>query len=139
MILLIDASIALVVYYVGREMQRRISAMHSLKPQAARAMGILCVENYSDESAIKKGQEFPLFNEVTYVGSGANNDILLKDPSISRRHMFITKRGNSFYITDTSSYGTYVDGHRLVLNQESSLPFGSEIAVGNISLRFIKS
>src|SRR5271165_3825860 len=76
------------------------------------------------------GELFPLRGEVTTVGRGHGADIRLDDPSVSRLHAEIVRRGPYIYIADLglSRNGTRVNGRpvaRRVLDDGDVLSFGS--------------
>jgi hypothetical protein len=76
------------------------------------------------------GEVIPLRNEVTTVGRGLGVDVLLEDPSVSRLHAEIVRRGRYLYVADLglSRNGTRVNGRpvaRRVLDDGDVLSFGS--------------
>jgi DNA-binding CsgD family transcriptional regulator len=75
------------------------------------------------------GEVFPLRDEVTTVGRGGGVDISLEDPSVSRLHAEIIRRGDHVYVADLglSINGTRVNGRpigRRVLTDGDVLSFG---------------
>ena len=75
------------------------------------------------------GETFPLKEAVTTVGRGPGVDISLDDPSVSRLHAEIVRRGTHVYVSDLglSSNGTRVNGRpvgRRVLLEGDVLSFG---------------
>ena len=76
------------------------------------------------------GECFALGELVTTVGRGAGIDIALEDPTVSRLHAEIVRRGPHYYVCDLglSANGTRVNGRpigRRVLEQGDVLSFGS--------------
>jgi hypothetical protein len=76
------------------------------------------------------GEVIPLRNEVTTIGRGLGVDVRLDDPSVSRLHAEIVRRGPYFYLADLglSRNGTRVNGRpvaRRVLDDGDVLTFGS--------------
>ncbi|MBC7375029.1 MAG: FHA domain-containing protein [Frankiales bacterium] len=76
------------------------------------------------------GQVFGLGHEVTTVGRGAGVDIALDDPSVSRLHAELVRRGDFIYVTDLglSTNGTRVNGRpigRRVLSDGDVVAFGA--------------
>lgn len=76
------------------------------------------------------GEIFGLRDEVTTIGRGSGADIRLNDPSVSRLHAEIVRRGPYVYVADLglSRYGTRVNGRpvgRRVLDDGDVLSFGS--------------
>ena len=85
------------------------------------------------------GEVFPLGNDVTTVGRGAGVDISIDDPSVSRLHAEIVRRGDHVYVSDLglSMNGTRVNGRpvgRRVLTDGDVLSFGTaRTRVGGIA------
>jgi hypothetical protein len=76
------------------------------------------------------GEAIPLRDEVTTIGRGLRVDVRLDDPSVSRLHAEIVRRGPYFYLADLglSRNGTRVNGRpiaRRVLEDGDVLTFGS--------------
>jgi len=78
----------------------------------------------------ESGEVFPLHDEVTTVGRGKGADIRLDDPSVSRLHAELIRRGPYVYVVDLglSRNGTRVNGRpvaRRVLDEGDVLIFGA--------------
>jgi hypothetical protein len=76
------------------------------------------------------GEVISLRTEVTTVGRGRGVDIRLEDPSVSRLHAELVRRGPYVYVVDLglSRNGTRVNGRpvaRRVLNEGDVLSFGA--------------
>jgi hypothetical protein len=76
------------------------------------------------------GVLIPLHEEVTTIGRGHGVDVRLDDPSVSRLHAEIVRRGPYVYLSDLglSRNGTRVNGRpiaRRVLDDGDVLSFGS--------------
>jgi hypothetical protein len=76
------------------------------------------------------GDVISLAHEVTTVGRGKGCDIVLDDPSVSRLHAELVRRGPYVYVTDLglSRNGTRVNGRpvaRRVLDDGDVLSFGA--------------
>jgi hypothetical protein len=76
------------------------------------------------------GDTFPLEEGITTVGRGQGVDISLADPSVSRLHCEIVRRGIHIYVSDLglSANGTRVNGRpvsRRVLQEGDVLSFGT--------------
>ncbi len=84
------------------------------------------------------GEVFELRGEVTTVGRGDGVDISLQDPSVSRLHAELIRRGPYVYVTDLglSRNGTRVNGRpigRRILAEGDVLSFGAARArVGGV-------
>lgn len=75
------------------------------------------------------GETFPLLEPLTTVGRGKGVDIALQDPSVSRLHAEIYRRGPHVYVSDLglSVNGTRVNGRpvaKRVLLEGDVLSFG---------------
>jgi hypothetical protein len=87
----------------------------------------------------ESGAVIPLLANVTTIGRGLAVDVRLSDPSVSRLHAEIVRRGPYAYVTDLglSRNGTRVNGRlvaRRVLNDGDVLTFGSaRCRVGGIA------
>jgi FHA domain len=76
------------------------------------------------------GEVVPLRDDVTTVGRGQGVDIRLDDPSVSRLHAELVRRGPYVYVVDLglSRNGTRVNGRpiaRRVLDESDVLSFGT--------------
>jgi len=76
------------------------------------------------------GEVFPLGSDITTVGRGAGVDISIDDPSVSRLHAELVRRGMHVYVSDLglSTNGTRVNGRpvgRRVLLEGDVLSFGT--------------
>ena len=76
------------------------------------------------------GETFALTAEVTTVGRGRSVDISLDDPSVSRLHAELVRRGEHVYVSDLglSTNGTRVNGRpigRRLLEDGDVLAFGA--------------
>jgi hypothetical protein len=86
----------------------------------------------------ESGDIFPLRDGVTTVGRGRGADIRLDDPSVSRLHAELVRRGPYVYVVDLglSRNGTRVNGRpiaRRVLDEGDVLSFGAaRVRIGGI-------
>jgi hypothetical protein len=76
------------------------------------------------------GLTMPLREDVTTIGRGRSVDVHLSDPSVSRLHAEIVRRGPYAYVTDLglSRNGTRVNGRlvaRRILDEGDVLSFGA--------------
>ena len=69
------------------------------------------------------GATYELTSEVTTVGRGEGVDIVLDDPSVSRLHAELVRRGTYVYVSDLglSTNGTRVNG-RSPFSMSPALP-----------------
>jgi len=84
-----------------------------------------------------KGQSFDLESDITFIGRGTDNDIQIKENSVSRKHIKITKKKDSYYIEDLhSKNGTFIKGVQIHPEKVFRLAQGIPIAVGNVVISF---
>lgn len=81
-----------------------------------------------------KGLKYNLTKNITRIGKKEDNDLPLKDTTISRRHLEIEYKSDSFLLRDlNSTNGTYVNGTRV---KEAYLVPGDRIKIGRTVLEF---
>lgn len=69
------------------------------------------------------------------LGRAPGNDVVLRDPLVSRTHAIILKRGDSLVLEDLGSHnGTYVNDERI--HQIRRLRHGDRLAVGSSKILF---
>lgn|SRR5690606_24191785 len=91
--------------------------------------------NRKDTLPFKVKEYYPLGGEV-YLGRGNDNEIVIKDPYISKKHLRIVKDEDNYFLEDlASANGTYVNGHRLM--DVVKLKNGDRISVGQIEFLFV--
>lgn len=82
-----------------------------------------------------RGQEYPITQRFTRIGRGADNDIVLDDRRVSRKHAALLDTGAGFVIRDLlSANGIRVDGERIV--ESARLRDGAVIGTGGHELVF---
>ncbi|MFA7265609.1 MAG: FHA domain-containing protein [Candidatus Nanopelagicales bacterium] len=70
--------------------------------------------------------------QAVVLGRGADSDIVLADPLVSRSHCRVVQTAAALVVTDLqSSHGTYINGSRIV---ESVLSPGDTLTVGNTDI-----
>ena len=88
-------------------------------------------------SGPRAGQSIPLRAGETSLGRGTDNDVVLDDPAVSRRHAQITFQDGRYLLQDAgSSSGTLVEG-TTVSRQE--LMSGTTIQLGETELVFMQT
>ena len=87
-------------------------------------------------SGAEAGREFIMRDREMGVGRGAENDVILADPSVSREHARLVFEAGQFTLVDlTSGNGTFVNGQKI---SRQRLQHGDEIAFGNAAFRFLE-
>ncbi|HVX97504.1 MAG TPA: sigma 54-interacting transcriptional regulator [Polyangia bacterium] len=82
-----------------------------------------------------RGEAIAIGDLAMTVGSGPGNDVLLSDPTISRRHLQIEPRIEGVILRDLgSTNGSFVQGARF---QELTLGFGTEVTIGQTVLKYV--
>jgi pSer/pThr/pTyr-binding forkhead associated (FHA) protein/tetratricopeptide (TPR) repeat protein len=82
-----------------------------------------------------RGREFVLSAREITLGRGVDNDIILTDIAVSRRHLVFIREGHRFGVRDRSSgNGTLVNGVRIV--GDFFLHDGDQLELGNTLIRF---
>lgn len=82
------------------------------------------------------GRRHVLSAEVVLIGRGSENDIVLENDSVSRRHARIEKRGAYYFITDLdSTNGTYVEDELVHASRE--LRRGDQIKIGDTIIKYL--
>jgi pSer/pThr/pTyr-binding forkhead associated (FHA) protein len=82
------------------------------------------------------GREFVLNPGVNTVGR-VDSDVLIPDPTVSRKHAEIALREGAWWLTDLgSTNGTFIDGAQLKANAPVQLVNGSSIKFGTSAMVF---
>jgi pSer/pThr/pTyr-binding forkhead associated (FHA) protein len=80
------------------------------------------------------GRRYQLTRPVTVIGRGAEADVVVDDPGVSRRHAEIRMDGGSAVVRDLgSTNGTFVDGERAGALR---LADGSTVTIGRTRIVF---
>jgi len=75
-------------------------------------------------------------NGTLSLGRSSENDVVIKDPFVSKRHLIITKDEEEYFIEDLgSSNGTYVNKQLLV--DAAKLINGDIIKIGDLEFIFV--
>jgi hypothetical protein len=79
------------------------------------------------------GKNFQIKHNLTTIGRNPESDIWLNDPTVSRRHAIIRRRGDRFFVDDVgSSNGTFL--HRELVEYESVISAYDELRIGTFVL-----
>jgi len=78
------------------------------------------------------GTVYPLESQEMHIGRDLNNDIVINDPEVSRRHARLFLQGSTYVLEDLgSTNGTLVNGQRVVgpyiLNSGEEVTLGEKI------------
>lgn len=84
-----------------------------------------------------KGEIYPIDVVELNIGRYHDNDIILQDISVSRRHAKIKKIGNHYVLKDQSTNGSYVNDKQLIYD-EVQLKDGDIIKIGKNKFEFQK-
>jgi DNA-binding NtrC family response regulator len=80
-----------------------------------------------------EGRGCPVELDPVFVGTGPENQLVLSDPQVSRRHLLVERRETGCLVRDLqSTNGTFYRGARL---QEATLGGGAEVRLGGSVLR----
>jgi Nif-specific regulatory protein len=84
-----------------------------------------------------EGQTFVLNGDETSIGRDKNNDICVRDRSISRRHCQIKRDGENFSLIDFESFnGTFVNGAAV---SKQTIKHGDRITLGDVAFLFFEN
>jgi pSer/pThr/pTyr-binding forkhead associated (FHA) protein len=89
-------------------------------------------------SGKNKGDIYPIDMTELKIGRYQDNDIIIPDIAVSRRHAKITRIGNQYIYQDQSTNGSYVNNKKIIYN-EVELNDGDIIKIGNDKFQFQKS
>lgn len=75
-------------------------------------------------------RKFPLDAPKSTIGRGDENDLIIDDDFLSRRHVIVSVRGGAIHVKDSdSSNGIYVQGERVA---ETTLEVGESFSAGRV-------
>ena len=88
-------------------------------------------------SGKNKGDIYPIDVTELKIGRYHDNDIILQDIAVSRRHAKILKIGNQYIFKDQSTNGSYVNDNQIIYD-EVELKDGDIIKIGKNKFQFQK-
>jgi len=84
-----------------------------------------------------KGETFDLEGKTFFIGRSSCNDIQIKDIMVSRKHLKISKNGETYALEDLrSTNGTLVNGKMIEPGECVEIKEGATITIGNTGIRF---
>ena len=93
-------------------------------------MATFLIHRPDDETQVIK-----LKKEKVSIGRRDDNDVVIDDVFVSRKHAELAKKGEGYVIKDCQSrYGTFVNGSTI---EEAEVNYGDEIQVGNTVITFV--
>ena len=91
--------------------------------------------NRKDSLPFKINEHYSIDEELT-LGRRVDNDIVIKDPYVSKYHFKIVQDEDNYFIEDLdSANGTFLNGERL--EDAVMLKNGDIIRIGNIEFLFV--
>lgn len=91
--------------------------------------------NRKDSLPFKVQEVYNLEDSIT-IGRSNENDVIIKDPYISKKHLSIVKDEEEYYLEDlNSANGTYLNGDRLM--DAVKLNNGDRIQFGQVEFLFV--
>jgi pSer/pThr/pTyr-binding forkhead associated (FHA) protein len=82
---------------------------------------------------VSKGKSFELKGDTIFIGRAPDNDIRIKEKSVSRKHVKIIKKEDSYFIEDLSSKnGTFIKGVQIHPGKVFKLEQGSPVSIGRV-------
>ncbi|MDO5707081.1 MAG: FHA domain-containing protein [Andreesenia angusta] len=109
--------------------------IRNLRAVPADSSAYLKLINRKESIPYKIKDEYPITGELT-IGRVGRNEIILKDPYVSKKHARIFSKGNSYFIEDlNSSNGTFVNNREVV--EGTQIIHGDRIKIGQIEFLFV--
>lgn len=106
-----------------------------IRPVSLDSSSYLKLINRKETLPFKVKEYYPLGEQV-FLGRGNDNEIVIKDPYISKRHLRIVKDEENYFLEDLkSANGTFINGERIM--DVAKLNNGDRITVGQIEFLFV--
>jgi hypothetical protein len=91
------------------------------------------------QSGPDAGKEYALEKNELYLGRDANNDVVVNDPEVSRRHARLVKQGDDYFYEDLgSTNGSFILGQRLatltMLHPGAILTIGERVIINYVMI-----
>src|SRR6187399_1829953 len=79
-----------------------------------------------------RGLSFETTNQPVRIGTAASNDLVLSDPTVSRRHCAVVPTEEGFRVSDEGSTNGVLVGQMRIF--EAVLPAGSQLRIGESTI-----
>lgn len=91
------------------------------------------------QSGPDQGKEYQLEKNELYLGRDANNDIVINDAEVSRRHARLVKQGDDYFYEDLgSTNGSFILGQRLstltLLRPGATITIGERVVISYVMM-----
>ena len=84
----------------------------------------------------RSGDKVPVTRDTFFIGRSQNNNLVLDDRSVSRKHAVLNFIDGQFNLSDLNSFkGTVVNGEKI---KEAVIKNGDKIRIGEIQLEFLE-
>jgi pSer/pThr/pTyr-binding forkhead associated (FHA) protein len=84
-----------------------------------------------------RGERFLINSPETTIGRSSDNDVVLDDVTVSRKHANIRRAGERFELIDLGSLnGTYVNNNSIA---RATLSSGDEVQFGKFHMLFVQN
>jgi len=99
--------------------------------EIAKGVGVLIVR-----AGAQAGARFELTSDLTRLGRPPDSEISLDDITVSRRHAYVQRLAEGYFVADSGSLnGTYVNQERV---ERAQLRHGDELQIGKFRLVFFE-
>ena len=130
--LLLYAFVSLALFLIWRNWRATAGQVERTRRAAARSLGRLLVVK-SGGTDLAPDQAFAL-SEMTGIGRGHANTVIVEDPFASTEHALIYRREGRWWLEDLNSRnGTLLNGERL--RAPTIVATGDEVGIGGVRLR----
>ncbi len=126
------------IHYNNR-MTTMINELKTIDVTSTKTMKFFKKDEYGLRSIAgkTKGDVYPIDKTELKIGRYHDNDIILEDIAVSRRHAKIARIGNQYLFKDQSTNGSYING-KLLFNSELELKENDVITIGRNEFTFQK-
>ncbi|MBW1996845.1 MAG: FHA domain-containing protein [Deltaproteobacteria bacterium] len=77
-----------------------------------------------------RGRHYNLDSDITFIGRSPDNNIVIGEPAVSRRHLRIAREGKKYFVRDLNSKnGTFINGKRIPPNEDVEIDIGVAIGI----------